>query len=667
MLHQKKGSGFVLIEALIALVVSAVGLLGVAFFTTTLFSESTDTKARFEALLLAQAKIDKLRELSGQAELASLGTSSWSWPSEVACEIVNGSSETFSINGTLTPDTTTDSVMGVVNVYWGGSECDSENNINLSTVVVADAFDISLVGGTVTGVDLSGLGTNINPPTGNASYGDDAPGGVLPVGVTLKNVVVSQAEGSNEIRLISTINGEEKELLVTTDSAGFAEVRGIVYVLDEIDVSPDDSNFVIKPSDTGVCPKGPIQNGVNGLFIEYVCFFGGGWYGNIPIFIGSDTSQSVVGDPTCDTSDASYNPILCNVTNLDSRSPEWADNNQRIYRGYSVAFGDGGALFDNDGNLILISKGLEPGDIYGYGSDKPDRVAGHNFVLAESTTTPLQATSSAINNSEYTSLFSGVVGAAFNNFLGNKGDYVCLDIEGSKNCPNQIVSIGVATVSASKISISGSVSGAVAAASSIGLSASNAILSSTDQFPSGYITACYVQEDGSCDDSQSGTYQVCTTTGEQYDCDIYTSGSWTGQIQHVLNDQLTDSGYQICSPTNGLEEFVGVSSDMGGQSVFVSDDCSSLDGFCTVEITSPSSTVTKNKEFTLEYTITNAAENATSVSSANSSIQNISNISETKATVLAPKDSSVSFKLTVTNTSGGISCSDSITLSTTNN
>ena len=46
--------GFVLLEAIIALVVSAVGLLGVALFTSSMVGESSNAKSEAEALAIAQ-------------------------------------------------------------------------------------------------------------------------------------------------------------------------------------------------------------------------------------------------------------------------------------------------------------------------------------------------------------------------------------------------------------------------------------------------------------------------------------------------------------------------------------------------------------------------------------------------------------------------------------
>lgn len=59
--------GFTLIEAMIALLVLAVGLLGLARYQSAVLKSSGDTKARTEALAIAEQKIEQLRSFSTEA------------------------------------------------------------------------------------------------------------------------------------------------------------------------------------------------------------------------------------------------------------------------------------------------------------------------------------------------------------------------------------------------------------------------------------------------------------------------------------------------------------------------------------------------------------------------------------------------------------------------
>lgn len=88
--------GFVLLEAIIALVVSAVGLLGVALFTSSMVGESSNAKSEAEALAIAQREIEILREYAGSYSLGSIVSNTPSWPVSSA---VSGTRETYSISG----------------------------------------------------------------------------------------------------------------------------------------------------------------------------------------------------------------------------------------------------------------------------------------------------------------------------------------------------------------------------------------------------------------------------------------------------------------------------------------------------------------------------------------------------------------------------------------
>ena len=60
--------GFSLVEVLVAMAVMATGLLAVATFQSDLISGSGTNKARSEALALAQARIEQLRNFRTRAE-----------------------------------------------------------------------------------------------------------------------------------------------------------------------------------------------------------------------------------------------------------------------------------------------------------------------------------------------------------------------------------------------------------------------------------------------------------------------------------------------------------------------------------------------------------------------------------------------------------------------
>lgn len=65
---KKTAKGFVLIEAVVAMMVLAIGLLGVSKLQVAVVSEGAAAKARSEAMTIAQARIDTLRLIARQSE-----------------------------------------------------------------------------------------------------------------------------------------------------------------------------------------------------------------------------------------------------------------------------------------------------------------------------------------------------------------------------------------------------------------------------------------------------------------------------------------------------------------------------------------------------------------------------------------------------------------------
>lgn len=65
---RKRTSGFILIEAVVAMMVFALGVLGITKLQVAVVSEGAAAKARAEAMTIAQARMDTLRLIARQAE-----------------------------------------------------------------------------------------------------------------------------------------------------------------------------------------------------------------------------------------------------------------------------------------------------------------------------------------------------------------------------------------------------------------------------------------------------------------------------------------------------------------------------------------------------------------------------------------------------------------------
>lgn len=582
-----KSFGFGLIEVLVALVILGVGLLGVALFSNTIFSDSADSKARSEAIALAQKRIEQVRALAAEVELVSLAADS----------LVTNSSTAQGINTTftVTPDivNSTSSAFGFnVTVDWVSSD-NLARNVMLATQITDD-----LLGATSTLSGLSGGGSNpyaIQSPSGQAEYGVDAPGGVLPEQVRVDNELLStkvQQSGSG-VKLVfddtDGATGRELELL-TTNLNAFSEIRGIVYVdYSSIDLAPSDaSKLVIRASDTGVCPRSePIQADYDSddWFVEYICYFGAGWYGNIDIVYTdaslnsgqlADRRNLCVGDPE----------EVDDSTDL-SRHADWLEalDPRREYRGYGLAVVTGGGVLAQSGGLIYVLQGIGEGDIYGYGAiasgpgssfqQLVDGDFNHNFMMVkvpggnpDSATLDAICAGSAgiasIAQSSYEGYLPGGVSGSFSSFSGNYRDFVCLEVNGVFSCPADIPENFTTSVSAANYSISGVVSGAVS---------SGSLVSVTSQFPTGSVNKCSRDADGNvtcisenvCSNPDSGSYT----------CNVWVASgaTWSGTITHTAPE---GSSLSVCSPTNGVQALIVTGSTASASLVSMAESCPPL-------------------------------------------------------------------------------------------
>lgn len=576
--------GFGLIEVLIALIILGVGLLGVALFANSIFSDSADSKSRSEAIALAQERIEQVRALASEVELVSLASDSLVTVASTA----QGINTTF----TITPSVlnTTSSAFGFnVTVDWLSSDNQTQN-VTLSTYITDD-----LLGATSTLSGLSGGGTNpyaIQSPSGQAEYGVDAPGGVLPEQVRVDNELLStkvQQSGSGVKLVFDDTGGEtgrELELLTTSLNA-FSEIRGIVYVdYSSIGLAPEDaSKLVIRASDTGVCPRSePIASDYDSSdwFVEYICYFGAGWYGNIDV-VYTDSSLSsqqladyrnlCVGDPE----------KIDDLTDL-SRHADWLEalDSRREYRGYGLAVVTGGGVLAQSGGLIYVLQGISEGDIYGYGAiasgpgssfqQLVDGDFNHNFMMVKKPNGNPDSASldaicagnsglASIAQSSYTGFLPGGVSGSFSSFSGNYRDFVCLEINGVFSCPADVPDNFTTSVSAATYSISGLVSGAVS---------SGSLVSVTSQFPSGSVNKCSRDSDGivTC-----VSENVCSNPdSNSYSCNVWVASgaAWSGTISHTA---AVGSGLEVCSPSDGVQTLVVTASTASASLVSMAASC----------------------------------------------------------------------------------------------
>ena len=111
--------GFSLLEALFAVLVLALGLIGLARFQGTLVQSSGDTKARTEAINLAQEKIEEMRNLMVAADYTALTGSVTATTGVTATEeSITGVNSTFTRTWTIVTNTAPNYKTITVNIAW---------------------------------------------------------------------------------------------------------------------------------------------------------------------------------------------------------------------------------------------------------------------------------------------------------------------------------------------------------------------------------------------------------------------------------------------------------------------------------------------------------------------------------------------------------------------
>lgn len=308
----RKQKGFTLTEALVAVVVTAGGLIALASFQAGLFSESAYNKARTEALSLAQQKIEEFRHYTHASEdnfIDNNGDGVMDADGTYAENPIDGQNARFTRSWGLA--TTSRGKQIDVTVSWQDSA-----NQTQSVLLAAEIAWVS----PRTGADqLAKLASPLVPsPTGRAEIGDgtlaDYPpsdvtqiSGPGPDGLSLyqheENLFL--VDPTNKILLTlldacSTVDGSCKD---------FVKISGTVYV-DTSNTNQQPEDIHVIAADAAHCerwvPSGTLANPPatatgDYLYYNYTCYLGGGWHGNIGFVTAGGLQQRdkvCQGDPT---------------------------------------------------------------------------------------------------------------------------------------------------------------------------------------------------------------------------------------------------------------------------------------------------------------------------------------------------------------------------------
>lgn len=313
--NRKHTAGFVLLEALVAVLIVALGIMALAKLEAMVISSGGESRARSEAVALARAKTDELRNAIIKSQFVANGT-------YTSSATVTGQANTYTLHWDVTtPDANLEQRLITAYVTWTNAAGNTQR-VDLNTLV---AWDDS-----ITQVRLTtSTGTNLITPTGSAKRGD---GNYTGRGVTTPTdngitKLVDTGTGKTILYLDPGSNGAAQQ---------FTTISGRVYFdQNQISKIPHSTNVRVRLSSEGEC----IYDNGNGALVTagsdykyftYVCYVGPGWYGNIAVTIDPEVNGNA-SNPTICLGDPGFNNGVSNSTSTSAHSDVSAT---RSYRGF---------------------------------------------------------------------------------------------------------------------------------------------------------------------------------------------------------------------------------------------------------------------------------------------------------------------------------------------
>ena len=418
--------GFSLLETLVAVVVIAVGLLAVASLQSNLVGKSADNKARAEAMAIAQARLDELRNYTNAVDDETAFNTLFA---DTAGAYIN-SLNVPGINANFTRSEAVDAAGTTkdidVQVGW------TDRRGVQQTVVLNTSL------GWQSPRAVGDLARTNNPPsvaspTGRAELGQ----GQLPTGApTTDNGDGTELydDGTGDLKLVVC-----NDIVLTLNDAcqngggsciDFVKITGRIYIDTASQNNLAPGNVFVTATDATFCQRyytdgsGNVITVTNNTtstittangdyeYFDYTCYLGGGWYGNIGLLLAGGVGQNdkfCQGDPV--SANAWEQPVIAA---------------RRIYRGmlYKIDGSNASGKEENaNGDIVYYSIGVADS------LELPDPAtsdATHDFIIASM---PPNATEGPNCTSlgvmvRTDSYVAGTAGALFD---GLPTDFVCLN------------------------------------------------------------------------------------------------------------------------------------------------------------------------------------------------------------------------------------------------
>lgn len=425
-------SGFVLVEALVALFVVMVGALGIIKLNGYLLGGTGIAKTRAEAVQLGQAQMEKIRNYALNVGCPANGDSTVS--------TINGTNAQFALQSSVVSGPVSPSIQVDTCVSWNGSTtpCATESEKSLIMKSYVSCLGVG-TSGLIGGSSDSGIVSNLKNPTGSAHVGGKDFGSI-PTGAARQTIngvsdnIYIYSDGTSTYLL-----NKNGKALLTIDNASdgtFSTISGRVFIEaksngDPIvnptgsDLSSDlDDNVFVLSSDASYCsryfpsplPQSPSTGSPAYRYFYYKCYVSKGWWGNIGVvrLDNPNTNNRVcLGDPT-----------------FSDDSSTWSRHAQlSTSRGYRASY-----LLSGTGSTAVyqtIGIGISVLDGTTYtAANIPDNgihLGTHDFLI-----TTITGDNASCKDSGQMTLSST------SNFTSNQGKYYCMAraTDGTPKCQN---------------------------------------------------------------------------------------------------------------------------------------------------------------------------------------------------------------------------------------
>lgn len=326
-------AGFVLIEAMTALLIIAFGLVALSRLQVLSLTGASDAKARSEAMAYSQRKLEAVRNLVTKGQFTGTPQNG-TWQGQYALYTLNWSVSTPSGEQRVARVTTS----------WTDSQGGSQR-IDLNTVIAWD--DPSLQA-----ANSKGLGGSLISPTGEAQRADRTIAGHSGVYTDPQNYTYLLDSAGKVLLYLAPKNGVAQSFTTITGKVFFDQNAGNNKI-------PASANVRVRLSSEGECIYNNADANMTAVtsgtysykYFVYTCYVGPGWYGNVGVLV-DDSVNGAAGDPAVCVGDPSFTNDGTLISAHAFGSPT------RSYRGFKGSTGS------------YLSTGMAGGSAYGlsYGS-----------------------------------------------------------------------------------------------------------------------------------------------------------------------------------------------------------------------------------------------------------------------------------------------------------